>query len=328
MISRQRTFRIIYSILMVFLFVFLSGCSQKQEEQPKLRLGFFPNVTHAPALVGIDQGFFQSELGQIKLETRVFSAGPELMEAMAAGEIDVAYIGPGPALTGFARGVPIQIISGASSAGAVLVADPKSNINGLKDLAGKKVAIPQYGNTQDISLRHLLVEYGLKDKAKGGDVEIFQAAPADVLSLFSQNQVDAALIPEPWGAILEQKGGAKLVLDWNHIWKEGNYPTTVVITRKDYAEKNPSIINAFLAAHRKAVEFINCRPDERGKIVNNQLKIITNKEIPAEVLETAFRRTHATIDIDWQVLQEYADILVEAGYLKERVDISRMKQAF
>lgn len=328
MFGRKRSFTIIGSILIVFLFVFLSGCSHKQAEQPKMRLGFFPNVTHAPALVGVDQGFFQNELGQLKLETRVFSAGPELMEAMAAGEIDVAYIGPGPALTGFARGVPLQIISGASNAGAVLVADPKRDITSLQDLAGKKIAVPQYGNTQDICLRHLLVENGLKDKAKGGNVEIFQAAPADVLSLFSQNQVDAALVPEPWGAILEQKGGAKLVLDWNHIWKGGNYPTAVVIAKKDYVEKNPSIIKAFLTVHQKAVEFINQHPDECGKIVNNQLKIITNKEVPAEVLETAFQRTQATVDIDWQVLQEYADILVEAGYLKERVDISRMKQDF
>lgn len=324
MISRQRTYRILYGVLIIFIFLMLSGCSQKQGGQSKLRLGFFPNVTHAPALVGIDQGFFQEEFGQIKLETRVFAAGPELMEAMAAGEIDVAYIGPGPALTGFARGVPIQFISGASNAGAVLVAAPKSCISSPKDLAGKKVAIPQYGNTQDISLRHLLVENGLKDKAKGGNVEIFQAAPADMLTMFAQNQIDAALVPEPWGAILEQKGGAKLVLDWNQIWKDGNYPTAVVIAKKDYAEKNPAAINAFLAAHEKAVEFIYSHPDERGKIVNNQLKLITNKEIPQEVLEIAFRRTQATLIIDRQVLQEYADLSAEAGYLKAKVNIEQM----
>lgn len=324
MISRQWTYIMVYGIFTILLLALLSGCSPKLEQQPKLRLGFFPNVTHAPALVGIDQGYFQSELGQVKLETRVFSAGPELMEAMAAGEIDVAYIGPGPALTGFARGVPIQIISGANNAGAVLVAAPKSGISSPKDLAGKKVAIPQYGNTQDISLRHLLLENGLKDKAKGGNVEIFQAAPADVLTLFAQNQIDAALVPEPWGAILEQKAGAKLVLDWNHIWKDGSYPTTVVIAKKDYAEKNPSAINAFLGAHRKAVEFINGHPAERGKSVNNQLKIILNKEIPAELLEIAFRRTKATLTIDRQVLQEYADLSVEAGYLKGSVNITQM----
>lgn len=322
--SRKCSYRIIGSILMFFLFVFLSGCSQKQDEQPKLRIGFFPNVTHAPALVGIDQGFFQSELGEIKLETRVFNAGPELMEAMAAGEIDVAYVGPGPALTGFARGVPIQIISGASNGGAVLVTANNSDINSLQDLANKKIAIPQYGNTQDVSLRHLLMENGLKDKAKGGNVEILQASPADMLSLFRQNQVSAALVPEPWGAILEQKGGAKLLLDWNRIWKEGNYPTAIVIAKKDYAEKNPAIIKAFLTAHQKAVQFINTHVDERGKIVNNQLKAITNKELSAEVLETAFQRTKATTEMDWQVLQEYADILVEAGYLKEKVDISQL----
>jgi len=327
MISRQLIHRIVYGIFIILLLLFLSGCSQKQEQQPKLRLGFFPNVTHAPALVGIDQGFFQSELGQVKLEIRVFSAGPELMEAMAAGEIDVAYIGPGPALTGFARGVPIQIISGASNAGAVLVATQKSGISTPKDLAGKKVAIPQYGNTQDISLRHLLVENNLKDKAKGGNVEIFQAAPADILTLFAQNQIDAALVPEPWGAILEQKGEAKLVLDWNHIWKEGNYPTTVVIAKKDYAEKNPVAINAFLVAHQKAVEFINGHPNERGKIVNNQLKLIMNKEISPEVLEIAFRRTQATLTIDKHVLQEYADLSLEAGYLRTGVNISQMIMA-
>ncbi|HWR41096.1 MAG TPA: aliphatic sulfonate ABC transporter substrate-binding protein [Patescibacteria group bacterium] len=310
--------------LLLLTLLLVTGC-QKQSAAPQiLRLGFFPNLTHAPALIGVDQGFFQQQLGSVTLEIKTFNAGPELMEALAAGQLDIAYVGPGPALTGFARGLPVEIIAGANDAGAVLVAAPNSPIQSVKDLDGKKVAIPQLGNTQDISLRHLLRANQLQDKAKGGTVTIHQAAPADVLTLFTQGQIDAALVPEPWGVILEQKGNARLILNENQIWKDGHYPTTVFITTRSYGEQHKDLVQKMLQAHQQSVQFIQTNPHAALAAVNRQLLRFTNKEIPIAILETALSRTKAITTLDPATLQEYADISVEAGYIKNPIQVNNL----
>lgn len=315
--------------LCLLLMLIMGGCASKQSlaeetDSTKLRLGYFPNITHAPALVGIDQGFFRQAMGNVDLEVTVFHAGPELMEAMAAGELDMAYVGPGPALSGFARGIPVSIIAGVNEGGAVLVAAADADIAKVGDLAGKKVAIPQFGNTQDITLRHLMWEYGLKDKAKGGNVTVIQAAPADVLTMFVRGQVDAALMPEPWGSVLEKKGGAKLILNWNEIWCNGQYPTTVLLVDKRYADHNPAVVQAFIKGHVQAIEFIANNQKESLQSISRQLKLLTNKELPDDVLQSAFNRSRATIAVKPSVLQEFADLSVEAGYLKDRVNAEQI----
>ncbi|MFA6076266.1 MAG: aliphatic sulfonate ABC transporter substrate-binding protein [Negativicutes bacterium] len=315
--------KIVHAVILLIVAIALvaAGCGKETVQPKQLRLGYFPNLTHAPALVGLDLQMFQKQLGQTVLTTRVFNAGPELMEAMAAGELDVAYIGPGPALTGFARGVPIKIIAGANNGGAILVASATAKINGSIDLANKKVVIPQLGNTQDISLRHILAANGLKDKAKGGNVGILQAAPSDVLMLFKQEQVDAALLPEPWGTTLEAQGGARVILEWNQVWNGGQYPTTVVIANDNYRKNNPEVMAAFLAAHREAISYIQANPQKAVQAVNRQLKKIINKELPESTLIKAFSRTMATDKIDQQILQDYADLMVESGYAKAKIDV-------
>lgn len=189
----QRTRRSAQAIALAFGLIVTS--TQAQPAQT-VRLGFFPNLTHAPALIGLERGLFQKALGTVKLDATDFVSGTSLSEAFAAGQIDIAYIGPGPAINAASRGMPLQIVAGASEAGAVLIARKDSGIRTYQDLAGKVVAIPSSGNTQDISLRHILKEQGLKSKADGGTVTIVPIPPADTIAAFAAKRADATLVPE------------------------------------------------------------------------------------------------------------------------------------
>ncbi len=297
--------------------VLLSGCGGEQKDTNEVRLGFFPNLTHAVALVGLEKNLFQQELGEkITLTTHHFDAGPALMEALSAGEIDIAYVGPVPAITNYLRGAGVVILAGAYEGGGTLVARADAGIATAADLAGKRVAIPQLGNTQDISLRQILQVNGLKDKLKGGTVEIIQVPPADTLTLMVQKQVDATLVPEPWGVLMEQKAGAKVVLDWKQVWRDGRYPATVLVARKEFLERNPQLVEKMVRAHIKAVQAAKTNPEVARALVKGAIKNLVNKDIPDDVLAKALHRGQVTAQIDEQVLREFAKLSYDAGYLK------------
>ncbi|WP_019585870.1 ABC transporter substrate-binding protein [Deinococcus apachensis] len=285
-----------------------------------VRLGFFPNLTHAPALVGLEKGYFQKALGSAKLDSREFVSGTTLMEAFAAGQIDIAYVGPGPAINGAARGMPLQIVAGASEAGAVLIARKDSGIRTYKDLAGKRVAVPSLGNTQDISLRHLLKEQGLKAQADGGNVTVTPVAPADVIAAFAAGRVDATLVPEPWGAVLEAQGH-RLIGNEKTVWRGGQYPTTIVIVNTKFAQANPALVTAFLKAHADAVAYLNKSPAAARTVVNNELEKLTGQKVDLRVLQRAMVRTRFTTRVDLDALNDYAALNVEAGYARNVPDL-------
>ncbi|WP_119672622.1 ABC transporter substrate-binding protein [Deinococcus sp. RM] len=291
------------------------------QDAQTVRLGFFPNLTHAPALVGLERGTFQKALGKVKLDAKEFVSGTTLTEAFAAGQIDIAYVGPGPAINAAGRGMPVQFLAGASEAGAVLVVRKDSGIKSYKDLAGKIVAVPSLGNTQDISLRHILNENSLKPRADGGTVTITPVAPADVLAAFAAKRVDATLVPEPWGAALEAQGH-KVIGSEKTVWRDGKYPTTVVIVNAKFAQANPQLVAAFLKAHTDAVAFINKSPVGAQTAVNAQLLKLTGTKLDPRVLQRAFARTRFTTNLDLAALTEYAKLNVEAGYARSAPDLA------
>ena len=225
------------------------AASAQAQQAKELRLGVFPNVTHAAGLVAVNKGLIQKELGSgVKLVVREFANGSQVNEAFAAGAIDASYVGPGPAMNAFLRGVPVQVYAGAANAGAVLVGRKDSGIRNVKGLAGKKVAVPTRGSTQDISLRHLLHENGLKASDEGGNVTIVPIDPANMPAAFAGKQVDAALVQEPWGAVMEGQG-AKLIVNEKGIWNGGNYTSTVLVVNTKYADANPENVKDLLRGH-------------------------------------------------------------------------------
>lgn len=298
----------------------LGGAQAQQAIE--LRLGVFPNITHAAGLVGVQRGLFQKELGNVKLTVKEFANGSQVNEAFAAGAIDAAYVGPGPAMNAFLRGVPVQVYAGAANAGAVLVGRKDSGIRNVKGLSGKKVAVPTRGSTQDISLRHLLHVNGLKATDEGGTVTIVPIDPANMPAAFASRQVDAALVQEPWGAVMETQG-ARLIANEKAIWEGGNYTTTVLVVNTRFAEQNPEAVRGLLRGHLAAIAFIGRSNAGAQKAIADQIQAFTGKRPNSAELFKALARTRVTWDINLKTLAEYAQLNKEAGFAREVPDLGR-----
>lgn len=312
--------------LMIVILVLgvLTGCGvdkSADSDGSTVRIAYFPNVTHAQALVGMQNGEFQKALGDTKIQWKQFNAGASEVEAFLAGAVDIGYIGPGPAINGYTKSKgDIQIISGAADAGAVLVAKKGSTIKSIKDLSGKKVAIPQYANTQDLCLRFLLQENGLKDMAKGGTVEIVQANNPDIQSLLESGSIDAALVPEPWGATLQSTIGAKIILDYNEVWRQGKYPVTVIAVRREFLKEHPDIVEKFLKANIELTNYIKENKEQAENEANKQFNILTRKSLSKNVLDTAFNRLNITVDPEVIATKDMIDMSIKAGFIRRPYD--------
>jgi len=308
----------------VLLMAGLAGCSSKKEENANanVKVGYFPNITHSQALVGREQGSFQKAIGaKNKIDWKLFNAGPAEIEALFAGAIDIGYIGPGPAINGYAKSKgDIQIIAGATDAGAIFVSKKGAVIKDLKDLSGKKIAVPQFGNTQDLTLRSILSKNGLKDKTKGGTVEVRQAANADILTLLQKGEIDAALVPEPWGSRLIKEAKANIILDYKDLLRDGKYTTAVVVVRTEFLKEHPQIVEKFLKNHVEVTDYINKNPDKAKEIVNKQITELTKKALPKDVLDAAFKRLTVTNNPEKDSVLEFVKSSVKEGFLKSEPD--------
>lgn len=321
--SRHRT--IIHPIIGVCILVFLAVAYGGQPTPPagdtvtaRLRLAYFPNITHSAGIVGVARGMFQQELGsEVALAPRTFSAGPEAMEALLAGEIDMAYVGPSPAINAYIRtqGRALRILSGASSGGAALVVQTDAPIHRLEDLRGRRLAVPQLGGTQDVSARTFLAERGLRSRDKGGEVTILPIKPADIYALFRKKEIDAAWVPEPWASRLIVEAGGRLLADERDLWQGGKFATTVLVARKEYIDRNPEPVTAVVRAHIRAVEWIARSPQEAQTLLNAELKRLTGKPLPAEVLQQAWSRVEITADPHEESILRFARAAQSLGYL-------------
>jgi NitT/TauT family transport system substrate-binding protein len=278
--------------------------------------------------VGVARGEFQKALGSgVALDPKVFNAGPEAMEALLAGAIDVCYVGPSPAINTFLKssGRALKVLAGACSGGAALVARQGTGIHSVRDLDGKRVAVPQLAGTQDVSLRYFLAANGLSPREKGGTVQILPIKNPDIFALFLRGQLDAAWVPEPWVARLLKDAGAELVVDERDLWPEKRFTTTVVVARRDYLEKHPAQVQALLQAHLRAITWVQQQPDAAQKVVNAELKRLTGKALPESVLKAAWQRVTFTADPNRANLQAFADAAIRAGYLPSQgVDVAAL----
>lgn len=314
--KKVRSFGWIVSLLSAALL--FTGCTISQDHAKPadtVRFGYFPNVTHMVAIVGLEKGFYQEELGKnIKLQTQTFANGGLFMEAVSTGQIDFGYTGPGPAMNNYLKNPTHQILAGAVDGGAVLVVRADAGINSIKDLDGKRVAIPGIGNTQDLALRKALKDAGLGVKGSGGTVELIAQAPADMATLFLQKNVAAAAVPEPWGVNLEKKAGGKVLLNWDTFGWGKNTTNTVVLGTNAFTQTNPELTKKLLKAHVRAIRFIQEHPDETVKILAKHLKELTGKDLKEADIKVAVERSRATWEVKEEVLKEMAKISKEAGY--------------
>ena len=304
----------------------LAGCGPKNSGGTNaagvttVHLAFFPNVTHGVALVGTGKGIFAKALGaNVKLEEQQFTAGPSEIEAIFGDQVDIGYIGPGPAVNGYVKsqGRALRIVAGACSGGAALVVRSDAGIADVKALAGKRVGVPQTGGTQDISLRHALQQAQLTSTDKGGTVNVLPNAPADTLTLFVKKDLDAAWVPEPWVSRLVKEGNGRILNDERDLWPNKQFATTVVIVRKKFLDEHPDIVQKFLAAHVEAAEFIKAHPDEASQVIGDRIKTLTGKALPADILKQALSRTDFTYDPLKETVLTFADWSKALGYSKE-----------
>ncbi len=306
-------------VLTVMLIFTLVACgSGSNSGSVTVRLGYFPNLTHAVALVGVARGTFKAALGpNVNLETKTFNAGPALIEALFANEIDIGYIGPNPAINGYvkSKGAALRIIAGASSGGALFIVRPAANIKSPKDLAGKKFATPQLGGTQDVALRYYLQQHGLQTTEKGGNVQVIPTDNSTILTLFKAGRIDGAWVPEPWASRLIVEGQGRVFVDERTLWPDGQFTTTNVIVSKRFLDQHPDLVNRFLQAHVDTVEYIAKNPESAKSIVNSEIKRITGQSLLSTELDQAF--THLTITYDplASTLLQSADRAYSLGFL-------------
>jgi NitT/TauT family transport system substrate-binding protein len=282
-----------------------------------IRLGYFPNITHAPALVGVNKGFYQDALGSTKLETKTFNAGGDALTALLSGAVDATYIGPNPAINGWAQtqGKGLKIIAGSTSAGAGLVVQP--TITSAAGLKGKKVATPQLGNTQDVALRAWLKSQGLTTNTQGGgDVSITPQANSATLQGFAQGSIAGAWVPEPYLSQLMLQSKGKLLVDEKTLWPQGQFVTTQLVVTQTFLSKYPDTVKKLLQGQVKSIDYIASNKSDAEAAANAQLASLSGKPLKDAVLQAAFSDLSFTNDPIATSLYTGAQHAEDVGLLK------------
>ena len=307
-------------------FFALASCASAAEKKTVVA-GHFPNITHAQALIGRADGTFEREMGpDAVIDWKVFNAGPSAVEALFAGKLDITYIGPSPAVNAYVKsaGEAVRVVSGAASGGAALVVRADAGIEKPEDLRGRKVASPQLGNTQDVSLRAWLSKHSMKTKEKGGDVEVLPIGNADQVALFMKKELDAAWTVEPWVSTLVQTAGGKVLFDEAALWPEGRYSTALILVRRKFLDENPELVRRFLRAHARTTDWIRGNPEEAKRLLGVEIEKLSSKPMPADLLAEAFGRIEFLTDPIASSVREQANAAFRAGYLKQEPDLSRL----
>ncbi|MER5767207.1 ABC transporter substrate-binding protein [Streptomyces sp. NPDC001985] len=283
-----------------------------------VKLGYFPNLTHATALVGEQEGILQKELGGTQLTSTTFNAGPSEIEALNAGSIDIGFIGPSPAINGFtkSKGKSLRVVAGAASGGVKLVVNPEK-IKTLDDLKGRKIATPQVGNTQDVAFLNWIAERGWKTDAQSGkgDVNIVRTDNKITPDAYKSGSIDGAWVPEPTASRLVSQG-AKVLLDESTLWPDKKFVITHIIVSQKFLKEHPDVVEAVVRGSVKTNNWINTNPEKAKASANAKLKALTGKALPAEILDPAWKSIQFTSDPLASTLRTQAGYAVKAGLLK------------
>jgi NitT/TauT family transport system substrate-binding protein len=310
----------------VIVALMLAMASPALAQGATIRVGHFPNVTHAHGLVAHNftrqgKGWFEQRLGpDVKIEWFVYNAGPSAMEAIFANSIDLTYVGPNPALNAYAksRGAEIRIVAGSANGGAALVVQPDAGLTTAADFRGRKIATPQLGNTQDVSARAWLAAGGLKITQTGGDAHVLPTANPDQLALFKQKQLDAVWTVEPWVSRLELEADGKVLVE------EPDAVTTVLVSSVQFLGAQRELARKFVAAHRELTQWIKGNPEEAQRMVRDELAAETRATLPPEVMARAWRRIIVTSDVALDALEKFVASAQRVGFLRGAPDLGRL----
>ncbi|NUS11909.1 MAG: aliphatic sulfonate ABC transporter substrate-binding protein [Streptomyces sp.] len=293
--------------------------TSKNLSADEVKIGYFPNLTHATALVGLKEGFFQQELGSgTKIKQATFNAGPAEIEALNAGAIDIGWIGPSPSINGYTKsdGKSLKIIAGSASGGVKLVVNP-AKIKTLADVKGKKIATPQLGNTQDVALLNWISSQGWTVDAQSGkgDVSVVRTDNKITPDAYKNGSIDGAWVPEPTASKLV-KEGAKVLLDESTLWPDKLFVITNVIVSQKFLQAHPDVVEAVLRGSVKTNAWIKANSDKAKADANSELQRLTQKALPADILDPAWASIQVTDDPLAATAKAEADHAVSAGLLK------------
>ncbi|MEU3605524.1 ABC transporter substrate-binding protein [Streptomyces sp. NPDC035033] len=291
----------------------------KKLSADEVRLGYFPNLTHATALIGDQQGIFQKELGGTRLKVSTFNAGPSEIEALNADSIDIGFIGPSPAINGYtkSKGKNLRIIGGSASGGVKLVVNP-DKIKTLDDVKGKKIATPQLGNTQDVAFLNWVSEKGWKVDAQSGkgDVSVVRTDNKVTPNAYKSGSIDGAWVPEPTASKLVSEG-AKVLLDESDLWPDKKFVITNIIVSQKFLKEHPDVVEAVLRGSVKTNSWINANPEKAKTAANAKLKELTGKPLGDAVINGAWPSITFLDDPLAATLDAQAQHAVKAGLLKQ-----------
>ena len=294
-----------------------SGSSATGTPAASLNLGYFANVTHSTAIVGVANGFFTAKLGSTKLNTQIFASGPTEMTALLAGKLDAAYVGPSSALTAYiqSKGTALKIVAGAETDGAELVVN--SSITSVADLKGKTLADPQLGNTQDVALRYWLKQQGFATNLQGGgDVNIEPTANSTTLSLFEEGKIQGAWVPEPWASRLVVEGGGHVLVDEKSLWPGGQFATTNLVVNTAYLNAHPQTVEELLEGQIAANAWITANPTQAQTVINTQLPKLSGSALKSSEITRSWTEESVTNDPIAGSLQTELNHAVSDGLLK------------
>lgn len=276
----------------------LMACRPRSDGTAALQLGYFPNVTHAPALLGTRFGIYGAELGNLKVNPRLFNAGPALVEAMLAGAVDIGFVGPSPAINAYVRtkGRALRIIAGCASGGVSLIVRNDSGIMAPADLTGRKIGTPQRGGTQDIALRIYLRDNGLIPADAGGTVAIVPTANPQILELFRRAQLDGAWVPEPWAGRMVEELNGRVLIDERTLWPGGRFSSAVIIVNTRFLTEHPDEVDSFIRGHLRSLEMIGRDRQEAIRAVAAEIERLTLHPITEQLVVRGMHAVDFTSD--------------------------------
>ena len=315
--TRSAIFAGIIGVTLISIAVIIESSDETTHEN-KIRVAYFPNISHAVPIIGMEKGTFQDQIGNnTVIESMLFDAGPQVIESIFAGSIDIAYVGPGPAINGFLKSENhnVKILSGAASGGVSFIVHPDSKINSVADFGGKRIAAPQIGNTQDISLRNYLSENGLKPAEKGGSVIVLNIPNPDIYTLFAKGDIDAAWVPEPTATILVQQLNGTRLFNEEELWPDNRFASVLLIAREEYVNQNPNVINKWLEAHKQTVDWINSNPEQTRIIFIQFMKKETGKSLSDTLIDESLSNLEITSDPIVSSIHTFAKRADSLGYL-------------
>lgn len=323
MSSTRRSFLGTFAAAAVAALLAAAGCGGPSgtdaDGRPVLRVGHFPNVTHVHGVVAhatsrAGRGWFEEKLADgTRIEWFTYNAGPSAMEALIAGSIDLTYVGPSPAINAHLKseGKEVRVVAGAVRGGAALVVPADGRLSKPEEFRGKKVATPQFGNTQDVMARSWLRSHGYKVTHTGGDVSVIPTQNADQLVLFQRGDLDAVWTVEPWVSRLEREAGGKVLV------ADAESPTTVLVASAKLLRERPDVVRRFVDAHRELTAWIRANEAEAKRLVREELKAETRQDLPAELLDHCWPRIRLDDQVALEDFTSFVKAAQDVGFLKD-----------